>query len=294
MDKTILVVDDDQDIVKLITESLRFEQFEVIPAYSGKEALSILKENQIDFVVLNIMMPEMDGLEVCRNIRNNYNIPILFLSARDRDIDKIIGLEIGADDYMTKPFSIQELTSRIKAYFRKVDRLYKAIRDVDKNLNSTGFKTTNICKVDDIKRMIDGHLQLLAVMLIMMSVLGVIIGGIGLSTTMSINVLERTREIGIMRAIRASTHSIFRIIVGEGVLIGLLSWVFAAVIATPVSIFISYMFGAIFFETPLKIAFSPIGVFICLVLAMVFAALSSLYPVYKASKMSVREVLSYE
>ena len=71
------------------------------------------------------MMPEMDGLEVCRNIRSNYNIPILFLSARDRDIDKIIGLEIGADDYMTKPFSIQELTSRIKAHFRKVDRMYK-------------------------------------------------------------------------------------------------------------------------------------------------------------------------
>jgi DNA-binding response OmpR family regulator len=125
MEKTVLVVDDDQDIVKLITKSLRFEQFEAIPAYSGKEALSILKENHIDFVVLDIMMPEMDGLEVCRNIRNNYNIPILFLSARDRDIDKVIGLEIGADDYMTKPFSIQELTSRIKAHFRTVDRMYK-------------------------------------------------------------------------------------------------------------------------------------------------------------------------
>lgn len=120
-----MVVDDDQDIVKLITKSLRFEQFETIPAYSGKEALSILEENHIDFIVLDIMMPEMDGLEVCRKIRNNYNIPILFLSARDRDIDKIIGLEIGADDYMTKPFSIQELTSRIKAHFRKVDRMYK-------------------------------------------------------------------------------------------------------------------------------------------------------------------------
>lgn len=126
MEKTVLVADDDRDIVRLITESLKFEQFHVIPAYSGKEALSILKENKIDFVVLDIMMPEMDGLEVCRNIRNEYhNIPILLLSARDRDIDKIIGLEIGADDYMTKPFSIQELTSRIKAHFRKIDRLYK-------------------------------------------------------------------------------------------------------------------------------------------------------------------------
>lgn len=125
MNKTILVVDDDQDIVRLIMRSLAIEQFKVIPAYSGKEALSVLEGNRIDFVILDIMMPEMDGLEVCRNIRTNYNLPILFLSARDRDIDKIIGLEIGADDYMTKPFSIQELTSRIKAHFRKVDRLYK-------------------------------------------------------------------------------------------------------------------------------------------------------------------------
>lgn len=125
MEKTILVVDDERDIVKLITESLKFEQFNAIRAYSGKEALSILEENKIDFVVLDIMMPEMDGLEVCRKIRREYNIPILLLSARNRDMDKIIGLEIGADDYMTKPFSIQELTSRIKAHFRKVDRLFQ-------------------------------------------------------------------------------------------------------------------------------------------------------------------------
>ena len=137
MDKIVLVVDDDKDIVKLITKSLRFEQFEVIPAYSGKEALAMLKENHIDFVVLDIMMPEMDGLETCRNIRSTYNIPILFLSARDRDIDKIIGLEIGADDYMTKPFSIQELTSRIKAHLRKVDRLYKEWNELSPNNDIT-------------------------------------------------------------------------------------------------------------------------------------------------------------
>lgn len=138
MEKTVLVADDDRDIVKLITESLKFEQFIAIPAYSGREALSILKENKIDFVVLDIMMPEMDGLEVCRSIRSEYNIPILLLSARDRDMDKIIGLEIGADDYMTKPFSIQELTSRIKAHFRKVDRLYKEWNGLrqEKEMNS--------------------------------------------------------------------------------------------------------------------------------------------------------------
>ncbi len=169
-----------------------------------------------------------------------------------------------------------------------------AIRDAEKNLNSDGFETTSVVKVDDVRKQIDGHLLILAVMLIMMSVLGVVVGGLGLSTTMSVNVLERTREIGVMRAVGASTRSIFRIIVGEGVLIGLLSWVFAAAIAAPVSIYISYMFGIAFFETPLKIALSPTGVFIWLVLAMLFAALSSLYPAYNASRMSVREALSYE
>lgn len=159
MEKTVLVVDDDQDIVKLITKSLRFEQFEAIPAYSGKEALSILKENHIDFVVLDIMMPEMDGLEVCRNIRNNYNIPILFLSARDRDIDKIIGLEIGADDYMTKPFSIQELTSRIKAHFRKVDRMYKEWNGLktDSNINTSISVSSLVLNVKTFEAFLDNQ-----------------------------------------------------------------------------------------------------------------------------------------
>jgi len=131
--KKILVVDDDKDIVKLITKSLSYEGFEIISAYSGKEALYVLKENNIDFIILDIMMPDMDGLDVCRSIRKSYNTPILFLSARDKDIDKIVGLEIGADDYMTKPFSIQELNSRIRANFRKVDRLFKEWNELSPN-----------------------------------------------------------------------------------------------------------------------------------------------------------------
>ncbi|MCL6457427.1 MAG: response regulator transcription factor [Gorillibacterium sp.] len=123
MGRTILVVDDDQDIVRLISDGLTYEQFSVLPAYSGKEALDQLDQHSVDFLILDIMMPELDGLEVCRLVRQQTNIPILILSARGRDMDKIIGLEIGADDYMTKPFSIQELTSRVKAHFRKIDRL---------------------------------------------------------------------------------------------------------------------------------------------------------------------------
>jgi DNA-binding response OmpR family regulator len=135
--KKILVVDDDKDIVKLITKSLSYEGFETISAFSGKEALCALKENHIDFIILDIMMPDMDGFDVCRSIRKSHNAPILFLSARDKDIDKIVGLEIGADDYMTKPFSIQELTSRIKASFRKVDRLFKEWKELSPNREIT-------------------------------------------------------------------------------------------------------------------------------------------------------------
>ncbi len=129
--KKILVVDDDKDIVKLITKSLRYEQFETFSAYSGEEALSLLKENSIDFIILDIMMPGMDGLDACRSIRKSYNVPILILSARDKEIDKIVGLEIGADDYITKPFSCQELILRIKAHFRKADRLFKEWNNLD-------------------------------------------------------------------------------------------------------------------------------------------------------------------
>ncbi|MBP3039278.1 response regulator transcription factor [Bacillaceae bacterium Marseille-Q3522] len=125
MQKTILVVDDDRDIVRLISDSLKYEQFTVVSAYSGKEALEIVSTANVDFIILDIMMPGMDGLEVCRILRKEYNMPILILSAKDRDMDKVIGLEIGADDYMTKPFSIYELTSRVKAHFRKIDRLQK-------------------------------------------------------------------------------------------------------------------------------------------------------------------------
>ncbi|ULO06246.1 response regulator transcription factor [Paenibacillus sp. 19GGS1-52] len=125
MTKTILVVDDDRDIVRLIADGLKYEQFEIKPAYSGSEALESVHKGGIDFVILDIMMPGKDGLEVCRIIREQYNTPILFLSARDREMDKIIGIEIGADDYMTKPFSLSELASRVKAYFRKMERMHK-------------------------------------------------------------------------------------------------------------------------------------------------------------------------
>ncbi|MFD1394504.1 response regulator transcription factor [Kroppenstedtia eburnea] len=124
MMRTILAVDDDRDIVHLIREGFRYESsFEVIPAYTGEEALKIVDSHSVDFVILDIMLPGLDGMETCRRIRQQHTVPILLLSARDRELDKVIGLEIGADDYLTKPFSPRELLARVKAHFRRVERM---------------------------------------------------------------------------------------------------------------------------------------------------------------------------
>lgn len=174
------------------------------------------------------------------------------------------------------------------------ESLATLVQKLQSQLESKGYEVVVIKLLDNTKKMVEGHLLLLAVMLIMMSVLGVIVGGLGLSTTMSINILERTREIGVMRAIGASTSSIFRIILGEGALIGFISWLIAALIAIPFSSYISSTFGSVFFAAPLKPVISLSGIGIWLVLAVVVASLSSLYPAGNASQISVREALAYE
>lgn len=118
--KVILVVDDDRDIRNMIKIYLQNENFSVILAGNGKEALKILEETRIDLIVLDIMMPEMDGMETCIKIRGKYKMPILFLSAKGEDMDKIMGLSAGGDDYITKPFNPLELTARVKANIRRV------------------------------------------------------------------------------------------------------------------------------------------------------------------------------
>ncbi|WP_248927326.1 response regulator transcription factor [Paenibacillus hamazuiensis] len=118
----ILVVDDDPAIVYLISESLKEENYSVLTAFSGREALEIIAKSDISLLILDIMMPEMDGLEVCRTIRSRFAAPIILLSGKDRSLDKVIGLEIGADDYVTKPFHIGELVSRVKAHLRREER----------------------------------------------------------------------------------------------------------------------------------------------------------------------------
>lgn len=119
MNKKILVVDDEKIIVKGIRFSLEQEGYEIDSAYDGEEALSLAKNNQYDLIILDVMLPKKDGLEVCRTIRGFSRVPIIMLTAKGEDMDKILGLEFGADDYMTKPFNILELKARIKAIIRR-------------------------------------------------------------------------------------------------------------------------------------------------------------------------------
>ena len=118
----ILVVDDEKLIVKGIKFSLEQEGMEVEAAYDGEEALNLIKISKFDLVVLDVMLPKMDGLEVCQRTREFSNIPIIMLTAKGEDMDKIMGLEYGADDYLTKPFNILELKARIKAILRRSNR----------------------------------------------------------------------------------------------------------------------------------------------------------------------------
>lgn len=119
MKKRILVVDDEQPIADILQFNLEKEGFDVICAYDGNEAISKAIEKQPDLVLLDIMLPHKDGMEVCREIRKKHEMPIIMLTAKDSEIDKVLGLELGADDYVTKPFSTRELIARVKANLRR-------------------------------------------------------------------------------------------------------------------------------------------------------------------------------
>jgi two-component system, OmpR family, response regulator VicR len=115
----VLVVDDEKTLVKALSFNLEKEGFRVEQAYDGEEALQKVFDLKPDIVVLDLMLPELDGFEVCRRIRKKLDIPIIMLTARSEDIDKVLGLELGADDYLTKPFNSRELVARIKAILRR-------------------------------------------------------------------------------------------------------------------------------------------------------------------------------
>ena len=128
--KTILIVDDEKPIVDILMYNLQKEGYNTISANDGITAVDMALSERPDLILLDIMLPKMDGLAVCKRIRNSLNVPILMLTAKDEEIDKILGLELGADDYVTKPFSVRELMARIKANLRKSD-----INDSSENKN---------------------------------------------------------------------------------------------------------------------------------------------------------------
>jgi DNA-binding response OmpR family regulator len=117
----ILLVDDEQSIQTLLSFPLRRDGYDVVQAGDGREALERFGEQDFDLVVLDVMLPKLDGLEVCRRLRSQSSVPIIMLTARAEEIDKVVGLELGADDYITKPFSLREFSSRIKAALRRAE-----------------------------------------------------------------------------------------------------------------------------------------------------------------------------
>lgn len=119
MPKTILVIEDEKAIVDILTFNLEREGYRVLAAFDGEEGVALAKSENPDLILLDLMLPKMDGFEVCKYIRRNMTTPIIMLTAREEEVDKVLGLELGADDYITKPFSMRELLARVKANIRR-------------------------------------------------------------------------------------------------------------------------------------------------------------------------------
>lgn len=149
----ILVCDDDKEIVEAIEIYLTQEGYEVVKAYDGQEALKVLKETPIDLLVIDVMMPRLDGIRATLKIREENNIPIIILSAKSEDADKILGLNVGADDYVTKPFNPLELVARVKSQLRR----YTSLGSTVKNENEAIYTTGGLAINDDLKEVtVDG------------------------------------------------------------------------------------------------------------------------------------------
>ena len=150
----ILVCDDDRDIVEAIDIYLTQEGYQVLKAYNGEEAIKVLKEEEVDLLIIDVMMPRLDGIRATLKIREEMSLPIIILSAKSEDADKILGLNIGADDYVTKPFNPLELLARVKSQLRRYTQLGSTVTADSKN----EFKTGGLVIRDDLKEVtVDGE-----------------------------------------------------------------------------------------------------------------------------------------
>ena len=151
--KTILIVDDEQPIIDVLVYNLKKEGYRTIEANDGITAVNMALDEKPDLMLLDIMLPKLDGLSVCKRVKNSMNIPIIMLTAKDGEIDKILGLELGADDYITKPFSVRELVARVKANLRKVDVVSNVQQYIPKNTEKK--KKENKIVVGDLELDLD-------------------------------------------------------------------------------------------------------------------------------------------
>ena len=144
----ILVVDDEENIVNIVSAYLKKEEYQVIVAYDGEKALELAREHQPDLIVLDIMLPKMDGLEVLTHLRRESDAYVIMLTAKTEEIDKVIGLSVGADDYVTKPFSPRELVARIRAALRRIHKTQAA---------ASGVSTHQVLSFSDLKIDLDSR-----------------------------------------------------------------------------------------------------------------------------------------
>lgn len=142
MEDRILVVDDEKEIADLISLYLKNEGYLVYKFYNAAEALACIREEPLDLAILDVMLPDEDGYSICRKIRKNYAYPVIMLTAKDAEVDKIIGLSLGADDYVTKPFRPLELIARVKAQLRRYKQ-YSCLTENERNLIAIGGLTIN-------------------------------------------------------------------------------------------------------------------------------------------------------
>lgn len=148
--KTILVVDDEESIVELLVYNLEKEGYKTLQANDGLSAVDIAVKERPDLILLDVMLPNMDGISVCKRIRYSLNVPILMISAKDTELDKVVGLEMGADDYITKPFKIREVMARIKANLRKSELMVQpeVKGDSEENIITVGDLSLDLKKIE--------------------------------------------------------------------------------------------------------------------------------------------------